>query len=114
MTAGALNRVRLSGEITVLNALRHTPAGLPLMQFRLVHKSVQLEANIERRTEFEVNAVAIGEVAAAAARLQAGDQVTVQGFLAARRRSGVTLQHSGTPSGNQLILHVTQIAASTH
>jgi primosomal replication protein N len=100
------NSVTLSGEITATEPLRHTPAGLPLLNLRLTHRSVQVEAGIERQTELEVGAVAVGEIAAAVSKFQAGDQVTVQGFLAAKRRMGAQL-------GTQLTLHITRIAQQT-
>jgi primosomal replication protein N len=97
------NSVELAGEITALEPLRHTPAGLPLVNFRLTHRSVQLEAAIERQTEFEVGAVAIGAIAAAMSGFKLGDKVKVEGFLAAKRRMGNQL-------GTQLVLHTTHIA----
>jgi primosomal replication protein N len=107
VNADALNLVRLTGEITAIEPLRHTPAGLPLMRFRFLHRSLQVEANIERQTEFEMDAVAIGEVFAAVSKLQPGSRVTVQGFLTARRRSGVQIR-------TQLVLHITHITQLTH
>ena len=100
------NSVTLSGEITAIESLRHTPAGLPLVNFRLRHCSVQVEAGIRRQTDFEVGAVAIGEIASAVSAFHAGDGVKVQGFLAAKRRMGAQL-------GTQLVLHITQIAQQT-
>jgi primosomal replication protein N len=84
------------------------------MRFRLTHRSLQLEAGIERQTEFEVSAVAIGEVADTVSKLQAGDAVTVQGFLAARRRTGAALRTPAPQPGTQLIFHVTHVAPLTH
>jgi primosomal replication protein N len=107
VNADALNLVKLTGEITAIEPLRHTPAGLPLMHFTFLHRSLQVEANIERQTEFEVDAVAIGEVTAAVSRFQPGSRVTLQGFLAARRRSGVQIR-------TQLVLHITHITQFTH
>ncbi len=72
------------------------------MNFRLLHRSMQIEAGIERQTECEVGAVAIGDIASAVAVFKTGDKVTVAGFLAAKRRMGAQI-------GTQLILHITQI-----
>jgi primosomal replication protein N len=102
VNAGTLNTVKLTGEISDIASLRHTPGGLPLMNFRLLHRSMQIEAGIERQTECEVGAVAIGDVASAVAAFKAGDSVTVEGFLAAKRRMGAQL-------GTQLVLHIQQI-----
>ena len=102
MDADTPNSVRLAGEITAIEPLRHTPAGLPLVNFKLTHRSLQLEAGIQRQTELEVGAVALGEIASAVAAFKAGDRVTVAGFLAAKRRMGAQL-------GTQLVLHITHI-----
>jgi primosomal replication protein N len=96
------NDVTLAGEITAIESLRHTPGGLPLMNFRLMHRSMQIEAGIERQTECEVGAVAIGDIASAVAVFKAGDKVAVTGFLAAKRRMGAQL-------GTQLVLHIKEI-----
>jgi primosomal replication protein N len=96
------NAVTLSGDITAIEALRHTPGGLPLVNVRLLHRSMQIEAGIERQTECEVGAVAIGEIASAVALFKTGDRVTVNGFLAAKRRMGAQL-------GTQLVLHIKEI-----
>jgi primosomal replication protein N len=110
VAADTLNLTRLTGEITAIEPLRHTPAGLPLTSFRLMHRSMQIEAGIERQTEFEVNAVAMGEASAVLSAFGPGDQVSVQGFLTARRRSGVAIR---TATGTQLILHITHIVQIT-
>jgi primosomal replication protein N len=102
----APNTVTLAGEITAIEPLRHTPAGLPLLNLKLMHQSMQEEAGGQRQTAFEISAVAIGDIAAAAAHFQAGDAVTVQGFLAARRRMGAQI-------GTQLTLHLTHITTFT-
>jgi primosomal replication protein N len=100
------NSVTLTGEITAIAPLRHTPAGLPLVNFSLMHHSVQVEAGMKRQTDFEFVAVAIGEIASAVSVLHAGDAVKVRGFLAAKRRMGAQL-------GTQLVLHITQLAQQT-
>ncbi|MBM3342857.1 MAG: primosomal replication protein N [Betaproteobacteria bacterium] len=100
------NTVTLTGEITAIDALRHTPAGLPLIRLKLAHQSVQVEAGVNRQTAFEVSAMAIGGIASSAARFKTGDAVTIDGFLAGERRSGAPVH---TRSGHPLILHITNI-----
>ena len=99
------NSVTLAGEITAIEPLRHTPAGLPLVNVRLTHRSVQVEADIKRQTVFEAGAVAMGEIASAVSKFRTGDRVTVQGFLTAKSRMGAQL-------GTQLVLHITHITQS--
>ncbi len=97
-----VNSVTLAGEIHSVEPIRHTPAGLPLVNFKLAHLSAQIEAGLQRQTELEISAVAVGEIAATVAKFQVGDRVTVQGFLAAKRRMGKQL-------GTHLVLHVIHI-----
>jgi primosomal replication protein N len=92
-----VNAVELSGTLTAIEPLRHTPAGIPLLNLRLAHKSRQMEAGHEREVECEVNAVVIGETALGMSRLQAGQQVRVSGFLSRKNRMST-----------QLIMHVTK------
>ena len=63
-----INAVALSGELKEIEPLRHTPAGIPLLNFRLAHKSQQMEAGYKRQVDCELNGIAIGEVAVAMSR----------------------------------------------
>jgi primosomal replication protein N len=90
------NVVALSGELKTIEPLRHTPAGIPLLNFRLAHKSQQMEAGYKRQVECEVNGIAIGEVAVVMSRMPAGAAVSVEGFLNRKNRMSA-----------QLVLHVT-------
>ncbi len=92
------NQVVLTGRIAELDALRYTPAGLPLINFRIAHASEQIEAGHKRKVECEVQAMMLGEPAQAAAGLKTGDSIKARGFLA--RKS----QHS-----QQLVLHLDKI-----
>jgi primosomal replication protein N len=76
------NRLELSGEVVMLEALRHTPAGIPVLAFTLRHASIQNEAGMKRQAECEVPAVTMAEMAKKAAGLKIGDHVKVAGFLA--------------------------------
>ena len=87
----------LAGTLAHLEPLRHTPAGVPLLQFTLAHKSVQIESGFKRQVECEVSCVALGEPARALARQAAGTAITVTGFLNRKNRMSA-----------QLVLHATQ------
>ena len=68
-------------------ALRHTPAGIPAIEFRLLHQSEQLEADVLRKVECEMPCIALGPVANLIAALKPGnglEAVCVSGFLTAR------------------------------
>jgi primosomal replication protein N len=86
-----LNAVSMTGLLATMEPLRHTPAGLPLVQFRLAHKSLQVEAGYKRQVECEITCVALGEAALALSRVAAGTQVKVTGFLNRKNRMSAQL-----------------------
>jgi primosomal replication protein N len=92
------NAVSLGGMLAEIEPLRHTPAGLALLQFKLAHKSVQVEAGYKRQIECDVSCIALAEAATQLSRTQAGAEVKVTGFLNRKNRMSV-----------QLVLHATQI-----
>jgi primosomal replication protein N len=96
------NAVRLTGTLAEVEPLRHTPAGLPLVQFKLAHESWQVEAGHKRQVSCVVQCVALGAAALAATEARSGDRIDVNGFLNRRNRMNM-----------QLVLHVTEISAST-
>ena len=95
------NAVTLAGTVAEVEPLRHTPAGLPLLHFTLLHRSSQVEAGHERQVECVVQCVALGAAAAAASDTRSGDRIEVNGFLNRRNRMST-----------QLVLHATGISAS--
>jgi primosomal replication protein N len=95
------NAVTLTGAVAEAEPLRHTPAGLPLLQFKLAHRSWQVEAGHERQVECILQCVALGAVATSASASRSGDRIRVNGFLNRRNRMST-----------QLVLHVTGISAS--
>jgi primosomal replication protein N len=91
------NAVALSGEIAAMEPLRHTPAGVPLVNFRLLHRSRQVEGGYKRQVDCEIAGIALGETAMVLSRLPQGRLVSVEGFLNRKNRMSA-----------QLILHVTR------
>jgi primosomal replication protein N len=96
-TEMGMNAVALSGEIAAIEPLRRTPAGIPLINFKLVHRSQQVEGGYKRQVDCEIAGVAVGETAMAMSRLQQGHVVSVEGFLNRKNRMSA-----------QLMLHVTK------
>jgi primosomal replication protein N len=94
------NEVALSGELTAIEPLRYTPAGIPLLNFRLLHRSQQAEAGLKRQVECEVSGVAMAEVAVTLSRLKAGQVARVKGFLNRKNRMSA-----------QLVFHATEAQA---
>lgn len=83
--------------------LRYTPAGIPVIEFRLAHASEQSEAGRMRRVECELACVALGSTALLLQGAPPGGQMTASGFLAAR-----SLRQK------QLVLHVAMIEFNEH
>jgi primosomal replication protein N len=92
------NTVRLQVILTAMQTLRHTPAGLPVIDFTVSHASRQTEAGHERQVSFEMAAKAAGELAQRIAKLPVGSALRLEGFLNRRHRLS-----------RQTVLHVTQI-----
>lgn len=88
--------VSLTGQLAGTEPLRHTPAGLPLLHFKLAHKSLQVEGGYKRQVECEVTCIALGDAATQLARVKAGADVKVTGFLNRKNRMSA-----------QLVLHAT-------
>jgi primosomal replication protein N len=95
--ASALNAVQLSGRLLTREALRYTPAGIPVLSFTLAHESQQVEARIPRQVGLEIDAVAIGDVAIELDKIVPGREIRLRGFLANR-----------TKRGTRTVLHVNE------
>jgi primosomal replication protein N len=92
------NQLVLSGKLIELDALRYTPAGIPVVNFRLSHASEKSEAGAMRAVECEIAGLAFEREARLMAAAQMGMKVKVTGFL--DRKSRVS---------KQLVLHTTNI-----
>lgn len=72
------------GRLAEKGALRYTPAGFPVIEFRIAHASEQVEAGQPRQVTCELGCVAIGPLALLLQDAPAGTGIGVSGFLAAR------------------------------
>ena len=94
----ARNRVELSGRLLELGQLRHTPAGVAALEFKLLHESEQEEAGVTRKVQAEIGAIAFEAQARLVAGRPLGSPVKVEGFLSAKSKRA-----------KRLMLHVTNI-----
>ncbi|MBV8047331.1 MAG: primosomal replication protein N [Paludibacterium sp.] len=78
------NHLVLTATVEREEALRYTPAGLPVLEMWLRHHSKQNEAGFERDVACEIQAVLIGDKAPAWAGTLAGRTVNLTGFLCQR------------------------------
>ena len=86
-----LNELKFTGLIAEREAIRYTPAGLPIVNAVLQHSSQQIEAGIARQTEFEIAAVAAGEISGRFSGAPLGGAYEFSGFLARKSRNSKSL-----------------------
>ena len=78
-----------------------TPAGVPVVQFRIAHESEQDEAGGRRKVNAELGAVAFEAQARLIAGAALGRAMRLQGFMSAKSKRS-----------KKLVLHVTNIEFS--
>jgi primosomal replication protein N len=91
-----VNEFRLSGILVERSALRFTPAGIPVVEAQIRHRSEVIEAGVPRTLEFVVSAIGLGPVAVALEREPLGAELDLSGFVAPRSRRS-----------SKLVLHLT-------
>lgn len=99
MSASHLNRLTLEACLVDKSPIRKNLAGCPILEFVLVHDSMQTEVGAPRQTQFEIAAVAMGEAAVAVDACTVGAYYKVQGFLNRKSLKSVKLR-----------LHITHIS----
>lgn len=92
-SAHASNHASLTASLEQVQPLRHTPAGLPVLDMQLAHASMGQEAGAQRRIALEVKAVAFGLQAERLARQALGSLWDFQGFLAQGRNGKGVVFH---------------------
>ncbi|WP_338849744.1 primosomal replication protein N [Massilia sp. W12] len=94
-----MNRFSLQAAIIEREAMRYTPAGIPIVNATLFHSGAQIEAGIERRVEIEVTCQAVGALAQRLADLSMERSYLFHGFMAKKHRQG-----------KSLVMHIMDIA----
>jgi primosomal replication protein N len=82
-----LNRLGLTAALVEREAIRYTPAGVPIVGLKLSHQSVQREAGADRTVDLEISAIAADRLALRMDRVALGTELKLEGFLAPRRRN---------------------------
>ena len=86
-----MNELLLVASIAERDTLRFTPAGIPIGGAILQHGSQQREAGVDRQVEFEIAAVAAGEISGRFASAELGAVHRFTGFLARKSRNSKAL-----------------------
>ncbi|RJX30939.1 MAG: primosomal replication protein N [Oxalobacter sp.] len=85
------NQLQLLARIVERETLRYTPAGIPIVTAKLLHSSTQVEAGIERLIEFEIPAIASGEIAGKFNKAEMSETHQFNGFMARKNRNSKSL-----------------------
>jgi len=86
-----VNQLRLTATLAERDALRYTPAGVPVVNCILQHVGEVMEAETPRQVEFAIAAMGIGPVGQRLERLPLGTLLDCEGFLARRHRNSKAL-----------------------
>jgi primosomal replication protein N len=80
-----VNKLGISGTLIQVDPVRYSPAGVPIAEAVILHRSSQTVATQARQVECELTVQASGTLATQLAQLAAGAQVKLEGAL--NRRS---------------------------
>lgn len=86
-----MNQFQFTGTILERDVLRYTPAGVPIVSAILAHASELAEAGGTRKVEFEVPALAAGEISGRFSRAELGASLQFNGFMARKNRNSKAL-----------------------
>ena len=92
-----MNQVLVTATVLEIKSLRYTPAGVPVTEMILAHESDVMEAGSQRRVQFSMNAVALGDTALLMSQIPLGVLLNIEGFLAPARKGA-----------SKLVLHIQQ------
>ena len=94
---GTRNQVVVSGRLIERQPLRYTPAGVEVIEFKLLHESMQSEAGGKRLVQCEFVCICLGKQAVSLTSVTEGTGIALKGFFAAKSQRWKT----------SLVLHVT-------
>ncbi|MGZ3254184.1 MAG: primosomal replication protein N [Burkholderiaceae bacterium] len=86
-----MNQFQFVANIAEREILRYTPAGIPIVSAKLQHTSQQVEAGVERLVEFEMTAIAAGEISGRFNQAELGATYRFTGFLARKNRNSKSI-----------------------
>jgi len=95
-----VNQLQFTAAISEREILRYTPAGMPIVSAKLLHGSQQIEAGIARQVDFEIAAIAAGEISGRFSQAELGGVYQFTGFLTRKNRNS-----------KSLVFHILEFAA---
>jgi primosomal replication protein N len=93
-----LNHFTLTAILVSKDAIRFTPAGIPVMHCQLEHSGEVNEVGIVRKIQMSIEAIAIGPIQRGLEQMDLGTKAVFEGFLAAK-----------SLRNQRLIFHITHI-----
>lgn len=96
------NLLILTASLIAKDAIRYTPAGLPVILCQLHHDGEASEANQMRQVRMNVEAVAIGNIHHVLLAMDLGATAEFEGFLTQK-----------TLRNERLVFHITKITLNT-
>jgi primosomal replication protein N len=93
-----LNYFTLTAILVSKDAIRFTPAGIPVMHCQLEHRGEANEVGVARKIQMSVEAIAIGPIQKDLERMDLGVEAVFEGFLAPK-----------TLRNQRLVFHITHI-----
>ena len=86
-----MNQLTVVATVVEKSVLRYTPAGIPIATATLIHDSQQEQAGGQRQVEFEIAAIAAGEISKRFLEIELGTLMMFTGFLARKNRNSKSL-----------------------
>jgi primosomal replication protein N len=93
-----LNHFTLTAILVSKDAIRFTPAGIPVMHCQLEHSGQANEVGVARKIQMSVEALAIGPIQKDLERMDLGTEAVFEGFLAPK-----------TLRNQRLVFHINHI-----
>ncbi|QLI82902.1 primosomal replication protein N [Chitinibacter fontanus] len=78
------NHFLVEGHLLITDTVRHTPAGIAMIEGWIIHQSEQGEAGLQRKIDCEMPFVALGEICEKLLKTPSKQNIKCKGFLAAR------------------------------
>jgi primosomal replication protein N len=94
-----VNHLTLTASVIGVQALRYTPAGLPVLDMTLRHESEVVQEGQPRKVSVELRGRAVGSVVPAVQGLDIGASRDFSGFLGAQR------------NGRGVVFHLLQVTS---
>lgn len=86
-----MNQLQVVASIVEKSVLRFTPAGIPIANAVLIHHSELAQAGQQRQVEFEIPAIAAGDISKQFLEIELGLTLLFTGFLARKNRNSKSL-----------------------